>query len=105
MRETLTILIADEYGNRVLHVGGELDTATAPKLAAALANLDGEGNVRVELWDLSFIDSSGFSVLVATHQRLENEGRKLFISGMPPAGLRAMQVSGLDQVLRLEPPE
>src|SRR5689334_4397763 len=90
MRETLTILASADGGHRVLRVGGELDLATAPQLAAALANVNGERSVLVDLHGLSFIDSCGFSVLYAAHNRLESEGRKLIITGMSPIGLRAL---------------
>ena len=64
----------------------------------------GEGSVLVDLFGLSFIDSSGFNVRVAAHHRFESEGRRLFITGMSPRELQAIQAAGLDTVLHLEPP-
>ena len=52
LRARLTVLVPGDSTNRVLHVGGELDMATAPNLAAVLANLNGERNVWVEFRDL-----------------------------------------------------
>jgi anti-anti-sigma factor len=54
------------------------------------------------MWDVSFIDASGFRVLIAAHCRLERDGRKLVLAGVPPAGLKAMKVLGLDKVLDLD---
>jgi len=58
--------------------------------------------VVLDLWDLSFVDSSGFGVLFDAHQRFEREGRRLALRWAHGTPLRAMQVLGLDTVLHLE---
>lgn len=55
----------------VLNVRGELDIATAPKLAAALEQAQAAGPDRlvVSLLQTSFIDSTGLTTLFRAHKR------------------------------------
>jgi anti-anti-sigma factor len=50
-------------GSAVVSVAGELDVATAPELARALARIDGD--VTVDLSGATFADPSGLRVLLA----------------------------------------
>jgi anti-anti-sigma factor len=50
-------------GSAVALVAGELDVATAPELARALAGIDGD--VTVDLSGATFADPSGLRVLLA----------------------------------------
>jgi anti-sigma B factor antagonist len=50
-------------GGAVVSVAGELDVATAPELARALAGIDGD--VTVDLSGATFADPSGLRVLLA----------------------------------------
>jgi len=102
VREPLSILKTGTETSRVIQVSGELDLATAPKLDAVLEDLDGVHLVFLELWDLSFIDSTGFRTIVAAHQRLEDRGGRLVLHGLSPFAEGAVKVLGLDRVLHLE---
>jgi anti-sigma B factor antagonist len=99
--DSLTISSMAANGTRIVFVGGELDLATAPQLADFLAETDG-ANVILDLWDLSFVDSSGLRTPLNAHQRLEGEGKRLTLRFVHGAPWRVMQVLGLDTVLHLE---
>ena len=79
----------------VLAVRGEIDMATAHRLRAALGRADGAREVRVDLREVEFMDSTGLSALVAAHQALE----RLTIVCPSGPGRRALEVSGLLGVL------
>ena len=81
---------------------GELDLATAPKLRDALAATLG-GNLVVELSGLSFIDASGLSVLIAAHNRAIANGHQMTLRAPRPQAMAALQLTGLDTVLTIEP--
>jgi anti-sigma B factor antagonist len=89
-----------------LEVHGEVDAATAAFLddalleAAATSRGDG-GEVVLDCSGLTFIDSSGLSVLVTTHQRLSSESRRFVVHQPPPAARRLFEIAGLDQVLTI----
>ena len=104
MAESLSLRTTGTNGTRVVFVGGELDMATASELEDFLADLDGHDLI-VDIGGLSFIDSSGFSRLVAAHERLERRGNRLTIRKASPTATRAFAVLGLDQVLHLEADE
>lgn len=53
----------------MVSVTGELDLATAPELATALAGADGD--VTVDLSETTFVDPAGLRVLLAAGERRE----------------------------------
>ena len=59
-------------GATLIRVIGELDLSTAPRLREMLVELAGNGTVDVtlDLAEMSFIDSTGVSVLVSGFKRL-----------------------------------
>lgn len=55
----------------------------------------------LECRGLQFIDSSGLSVLVVNHQRLQARGGQLIIEAASPPARRLFDISGLDRVLTI----
>ena len=62
----LAVGVFDDFDNRVIRVGGELDLSTVPSLEQELEAALGrtEGGLVVDLSELEFIDSTGIAVLV-----------------------------------------
>ncbi|HEY7621804.1 MAG TPA: STAS domain-containing protein [Solirubrobacteraceae bacterium] len=58
-----SVAVSSSEGGTVVAVAGELDVATAPELALALAAVDGE--VTVDLSGATFADPSALRVLLA----------------------------------------
>jgi anti-sigma B factor antagonist len=86
-----------------LELGGELDMAATLRLEPAVEQLLGEGVRRlvIDLGGLSFIDSTGFSLLVAVTEQARRAGAELVLL-RPRADVgRALQMTGLDTVLPL----
>ncbi len=95
----------DVYLDRVdgeyrLRLSGELDLATAPWLRDHLAEIasNGAGCVVVDLSDLSFIDSTGLSVLVGGWKRLRERGGDLVLKSPSPAVAKVLDIAGLRDV-------
>lgn len=91
----------------VVRLAGELDAATAPYLQEALAGVvDDQGNlsVRVDLGDVTFIDSTGLSVLVRTWERLRLKGGELALTNPRPSTLKVFHVVGLSSIFNITPP-
>jgi anti-sigma B factor antagonist len=93
--------ISDTNEPPVLTVRGEVDLASAPKLAAALGDLIDRGHTRlaVDLSAVEFIDSSGLGVLVGSLKRLREEGGDLVLCGASPPVLRIIELTGLERLL------
>src|SRR3954469_25190995 len=76
-----------------LLLAGEIDSYTAPDLAARLA-LDPPVEV-VDLTGVTFIDSSGLRVLVEAHQTRAANGSRLVLRAPSAAVQRLLEISGL----------
>jgi anti-sigma B factor antagonist len=73
-----------EAGDReaaVVRVRGEIDLATADRLARALAGCDPSGLVVLDLSDVGFIDSSGLRVVMMALRDFESRLGVLFAPG------------------------
>jgi anti-anti-sigma factor len=101
MREQLAITSIGVNRSRIVFVGGELDLDTAPQLVDFLADLEDQ-HVILDLWDLTFVDSTGLRVLVEADTRLAGQSRLLTLRWAQGGPLRAIQILGLDTVLRVD---
>jgi anti-anti-sigma factor len=87
-------------------ITGELDQATADDLRGPLMDAvsAGANAVLVDLSDCEFIDSTGLSVLVQAHRSLEEDGkagRRFAICCPDPQVRRLLEITGLDEAMRL----
>ncbi len=91
----------------VVRLHGELDMATSPALDKALtAAFDGAGTaVVVDLANLTFMDSTGIAVLLGARQRADEGGHSLVVRAPRRAVLKAFRLTGVDQILAIEPDE
>jgi anti-sigma B factor antagonist len=86
-----------------LRLHGELDMSATLKLEPEVDRLL-DGPVRrlvIELSDLEFIDSTGFSLLVSLTERTQASGAELVLRRPSEPVARALRVTGLDEVLPL----
>ncbi len=91
-------------GVTVVDVGGEVDVETAPRMRAALAAaVDAGLPVVVDLGGVTFMDSFGFGVLAAVHQRGEQAGTPVLLRAVSQRIRRLLGLLGLDAVLSIEP--
>jgi len=87
-------------GDRIV-VAGDIDAHTCPDLAAALDPLPGSGDVRLDVADVGFIDSSGLRVIIGTHQQAEASDRRLLIEQPSKSVSRILEISGLTDHLHI----
>lgn len=96
----LRIHAVEHEGSIVLAVDGELDIVTSPLLDEALvrARATDATSVVVDLFKISFIDSTGLHVLFK-HAR-EEEGRaRLHLTRCSPEAQRLFELSGVKDYL------
>jgi len=74
-------------------VAGDVDLATAPKLQAALVAVDGD--VIVDLSEVSFLDSSGLSALIAGRKHAVAAGCGFEVRNPGELVERAMRITGV----------
>jgi anti-sigma B factor antagonist len=93
-------------GQAVVTVRGEVDLYPAPQLwetiDAAMASTPHE--LVVDLTDVTFLDSSGLSVLVRAHKRLRPVAGTVVVRGAADQVYMALEMTNLTKVLTVEVP-
>ena len=87
-------------GDRIV-VSGDIDAHTCPDLASELDPLPGSGDVRLDVADVGFIDSSGLRVIIDAHQLADASNRKLVIERPSKSVSRIFEISGLKDHLHI----
>lgn len=87
----------------VLHVDGELDVLTVPKLAARLNGVIRVGvtDVVLNLSRVQFMDSAGLQLLLTTRRRLLTQSRSLSVICADGPVSRVIELARLTEALRV----
>lgn len=102
---SMKIITDSDSQGCVLKLAGEIDLCCVPELRAAL---EGEAAMHsamliVDLSDVSFIDSSGLSALIACWRKMREQGRKLAVVGAQGEVLEVFRLTRLDDLIALYP--
>lgn len=101
----MVTLVTDSHtGRAIVNVHGELDVYSAPSLKSALDSLaDTQLNkLTIDMADVTFLDSSGVSVLVREQARATSLGRELTLVISHPRVLKILAVTHLDETFHIE---
>jgi anti-sigma B factor antagonist len=92
-------------GTAVIAVQGDVDLYTAPRLwdtiDTAIAGTPHE--LVIDLTDVSFLDSSGLSVLVRAYKRLRPIDGTVIVRGATEQVLMALEMTKLNTVFTVQP--
>src|SRR4051812_35795904 len=91
---SFTVTTRRTVDSTTIRITGEVDLECAHELRAVLHGVEGDAELDRE--ELSFLDSTGMSVLLAAHRRFEAERRRLRLVGVSEAVQRALRIGGLD---------
>jgi anti-anti-sigma factor len=99
------IIPANETTHTRIALRGELTSATAPQLEAALAALLATGAKRwlLDLGALAFSSSAGLRVFLSYAKKIKNASGRLVFCAVQPAVLEVLETSGFTQILTLTP--
>jgi anti-anti-sigma factor len=64
--------------------------------------IDSGKNVALNLSNVQYMDSSGISVLIESHQKALEKGTKLVIKDVSKSVLKVIMMAKLEQILNLE---
>jgi anti-anti-sigma factor len=78
MAEPFQLRISATGDGHVVAVSGEVDIASAPTLAETLVQF-GDGDVIVDLSDVTFIDASGKRAILAAQRHVERRNHCLIV--------------------------
>src|SRR5258705_4405800 len=93
----ISVLLAAR--SAVVSVRGEVDIESAPILQAALGQMNPGRHVLMDLRGVTFIDSSGLSVLASEAARMRRTRGSLCIRKASPVVRRAIEGAGVDALL------
>ncbi len=87
-----------------IRVAGEMDLATVHPLGLALTRaIDARpATVRVDLAEVSFLDSSGVRCLVVAAEQAAVVGGHLVVRNPMPMVLRVLEICGVDELLSVD---
>ena len=94
----------DEIDNkRVVHLNGEIDMEVSDKARNTILPLIEAGHeVQINLSKVDYMDSSGISVLIESHQKALEKGTKLIVKDVSKSVLKVIMMAKLEQILNLE---
>jgi anti-sigma B factor antagonist len=103
MQSHFRLEVRNEGQTTVIAVSGELDLASSPALQEELDRVAASDAqlLIIDLRDLDFMDSTGLSVLVRAHQRIEEQGRQLAMVKGPQQVQRLLSLTGVAERLKL----
>ena len=82
---------------------GDIDMAVIEKAKEIIFPLVEAGKeVHINLKDVSYMDSSGISVLIESHQKATEKGTKVIIKEISKSVLKVIMMAKLEQILNLE---
>ncbi len=91
-----TRLLISESGPNCVALSGEIDAGSAPDLSSRLDGLlAADNDIRVDLADVTFIDSSGLRVLIELQRRASAAERRLLLRAPSKSVTRLLEVTGL----------
>ena len=88
----------------VVVVNGELDLVTAPQFERGLNDViaSTDGDVVVDLANVTFIDSTGLRVLLLAHDHLSKTDRLLSVRSPSVQAIRLLEICGLRALIEID---
>ncbi len=93
-----------ENGNvATVFLDGEIDMDVTEKAKEVILPLVESGKeVHLNLKDVSYMDSSGISVLIESHQKALESNTKVIVKEVSKSVLKVIMMAKLEQILNLE---
>ena len=95
--------ITEEGNVATVHLDGEIDMDVTEKAKEVILPLVDSGKeVHLNLKDVSYMDSSGISVLIESHQKALEKNTKVIVKEVSKSVLKVIMMAKLEQILNLE---
>ena len=93
-----------EEGNvATVHLDGEIDMDVTEKAKEVIfPHIDAGKEVHLNLSNVQYMDSSGISVLIESHQKALEKNTKVIIKEVSKSVLKVIMMAKLEQILNLE---
>ena len=95
--------VTEEGNVATVHLDGEIDMDVTEKAKEViLPVIDSGKEVHLNLSQVQYMDSSGISVLIESHQRALEKNTKVIIKDVSKSVLKVIMMAKLEQILNLE---
>ena len=99
----MTYKISENGNISTVFLDGEIDMDVTEKSKEIILPLVEAGKeVHINLKDVSYMDSSGISVLIESHQKALEKGTKVIVKEISKSVLKVIMMAKLEQILNLE---
>ena len=94
----------NEEGNiATVHLDGEIDMDVTEKAKEVIfPHIDSGKEVHLNLSNVQYMDSSGISVLIESHQKATELGTKVVLKEISKSVLKVIMMAKLEQILNLD---
>lgn len=100
--QSLQVDVDEAAGNEtVARLVGELDITSAGALQERLTSIVENGNLRVDMSSVEFVDSSGLGALVQLHNLATDRGNRLELHGVPERVQRLLEITKLTELFNI----
>ena len=94
--------VTEENNISIVHLDGEIDMDVTEKAKEVIMPLiEAKKEVHLNLKDVQYMDSSGISVLIESHQKATELGTKVVLKDISKSVLKVIMMAKLEQILNL----
>ena len=98
----MTYKVTEEGNIATVFLSGEIDMDITDKAKEVIMPLvEAKKEVHLNLKDVQYMDSSGISVLIESHQKATELGTKVILKEISKSVLKVIMMAKLEQVLNL----
>ena len=95
--------VSEEGNIATIHLDGEIDMDVTEKAKEVIfPHIDAGKEVHLNLSNVQYMDSSGISVLIESHQKALEKNNKVIIKDVSKSVLKVIMMAKLEQILNLE---
>jgi anti-anti-sigma factor len=99
----MTYQVTEENNISTVFLNGEIDMDVTDKAKDVILPLiDAGKEVHINLKDVEYMDSSGISVLIESHQKAMELGTKVTLKEISKSVLKVIMMAKLEQILNLD---
>ena len=98
----MTYKVTEEGNISTVHLDGEIDMDVTEKAKEIIMPLiEAKKEVHLNLKEVQYMDSSGISVLIESHQKANEMGKKVILKDISKSVLKVIMMAKLEQILNL----
>ena len=97
------IKIEEKDNQSIIYLSGEIDLSNADSIKEqAIKLLERKKNLILNLSGVTYIDSSGISILIESHKNAMQQGVKSILQDISKEALKVIMMARLEQILIIE---